>query len=85
MLTLGSHCDSYLGHQDICDNRVFGSIHLSVGSLVCTSHLKFCAVIVVLVENAVTTKEFSLYLSYWLEYLYMKCPLVQRAFYVTAQ
>ena len=82
MFTLGSHCGSYLGHQDICDNRVFGTIHLSVGSLVCTSHLTFCAVILVIEENTVTTKEFSLYLSYL---LYMKCTLVQTAFYVTAQ
>lgn len=86
VFTSGSHCDSYLGHQDICGNRVFGSIHLSVGSLECRLTCVYRSPQVVCSHSCYRGKysnyqriQFISFLLAWM------CSLVQMAFYVTAQ
>ena len=62
---LCSSCDSYWGHHDVWDNRVFDPFTwVSAILCVCISHLKFCAVMVVIEENTVP--------KMILEYLCMK-------------
>ena len=70
---VGGLCSSCWDHHDVWDNRVFDPFTWVWAPLcVLTSHLKFCAVMVVIEENTVPKM-----ISYWLEYLCIKYTLVQ--------